>query len=102
MEAHRSASPLAAGQALRLAALVGSQAPEPRGPRRRGQPRDERATDAAASRVRALGFEVRVVEEGGFHKVRAGSWRTRGEAQEAAGRLGTDFPGAFPVRDTAP
>lgn len=63
---------------------------------------DRGAADAAASRVRALGFEVRIVEEGGFHKVRAGAWPTRGEAQEAAGRLGTDFPGAFPVRDTTP
>lgn len=55
--------------------------------------------DGAARRLEALGVESRIVPEGGFFKVRAGSYSTRAEAVAAVRRLATDFPGAFPVSE---
>lgn len=55
--------------------------------------------DGAARRLEALGVESRIVPEGGFFKVRAGSYTTRADAVTAARRLATDFPGAFPVSE---
>ncbi|HET6577451.1 MAG TPA: SPOR domain-containing protein, partial [Gemmatimonadales bacterium] len=52
-----------------------------------------------ATRVRALGYEALIAEEGGFLKVRAGGFATREGAAAAQRRLEKDFPGAFIVKD---
>jgi cell division septation protein DedD len=59
------------------------------------------AADAAAAieRLKANGYDGRVVQEGGFHKVRAGGWPTRNGARAALPALSALFPGAFAVRD---
>ncbi len=59
------------------------------------------AADAAVAveKLRANGYDGRVVEEGGYHKVRAGGWPTRNGARAALPALSALFPGAFAVRD---
>ncbi|HEU4830092.1 MAG TPA: SPOR domain-containing protein, partial [Gemmatimonadales bacterium] len=57
------------------------------------------AADAAIQRLERLGFSARIAREGGFLKVRAGSYATRAEANAARQRLTADFPGAFVVSD---
>ena len=57
------------------------------------------AADAAMARLERLGFAARIAREGGFLKVRAGSYGTRAEANAARQRLVADFPGAFVVSD---
>lgn len=60
---------------------------------------DQAAADAAVARLGTIGFTSRIFREGGFLKVRAGEYASRGEAQAAASRLKEAYPGAFPVRD---
>ena len=50
-----------------------------------------------ATRVRALGYDVVIDEEGGFLKVRAGGFAARSDAAAAQRRLAKEFPGAFIV-----
>jgi hypothetical protein len=50
-----------------------------------------------ATRVRALGYDVVIDEEGGFLKVRAGGFAARSDATAAQRRLAKEFPGAFIV-----
>ena len=59
------------------------------------------AADAAAAveKLKAPGYDGRVVQEGGYHKVRAGGWPTRNGARAALPALSALFPGAFAVRD---
>lgn len=59
------------------------------------------AADAAAAveKLKAHGYDGRVVQEGGYHKVRAGGWPTRNGARAALPALSALFPGAFAVRD---
>ena len=57
------------------------------------------AADAAVARLDRLGFSARIAREGGFFKVRAGSYATRAEAGAARQRLLADYPGAFVVTD---
>lgn len=59
------------------------------------------AADAtvALEKLRAHGYDGRVVQEGGYHKVRAGGWPTRNGARAALPALSALFPGAFAVRD---
>jgi hypothetical protein len=59
----------------------------------------QQAADAAVARLERLGFSARVVRDGGFLKVRAGSYATRAEANAARQRITADFPGAFIVAD---
>jgi cell division septation protein DedD len=59
----------------------------------------QQAADAAIARLERLGFSTRIAREGGFLKVRAGSYATRAEANAARQRLTADFPGAFVVPD---
>jgi hypothetical protein len=58
----------------------------------------DQANDAVA-RLRALGYDAVVAEEGGFLKVRAGGFTSRSDAAAAQRRLAKDFPGAFIVKD---
>lgn len=51
------------------------------------------------TRVRALGYDALIAEEGGFLKVRAGGYTTRDDAVAAQRRLAKEFPGAFIVTD---
>jgi len=55
--------------------------------------------DEALRRVRAMGFEGRIVPEGGLFKVRGGSFATLAQARAALPRFRAEFPGAFPVLD---
>ena len=58
---------------------------------------------AIAARVRAAGYSVLVIEEGGLYKVRAGPWSERAPAEQAIAVLRTRFGGApFLVRPPAP
>lgn len=59
----------------------------------------QQMADAAVARLRTLGFESRVVPEGGFLKVRAGPFASRADVQTAMRRIRADFPGAFTVAD---
>lgn len=59
----------------------------------------QQMADAAVARLRTLGFESRVVSEGGFLKVRAGPFASRAEVQAAMPRIRAEFPGAFTVAD---
>jgi hypothetical protein len=52
-----------------------------------------------ATRVRALGYDAVIAEEGGFLKVRAGGFASRDDAAAAQRQLAKEFPGAFIVRD---
>lgn len=52
-----------------------------------------------AARVRALGYDVVIADEGGFLKVRAGGFASRSDATAAQRQLAKEFPGAFIVRD---
>ncbi len=52
-----------------------------------------------ATKVRQLGYEALIVEEGGFLKVRAGAFSSRADAVAAIRKLRDDFPGAFLVVD---
>ena len=55
--------------------------------------------DELAAKVRAAGYPVQVVEEGGLFKVRAGPWSERAPAEQAIATLRTRFGGApFLVR----
>lgn len=59
--------------------------------------------DELATNVRAAGYTVQVVEEGGLFKVRAGPWSERAPAEQAIAALRTRFGGApFLVRPAAP
>ena len=59
--------------------------------------------DELAARVRAAGYGVLVIEEGGLFKVRAGPWSERAPAEQAIAVLRTRFGGApFLVRPPAP
>lgn len=55
--------------------------------------------DEALRRVRAMGFDGRIVPEGGLFKVRGGSFATLAQARAALPRFRAEFPGAFPVLD---
>jgi cell division septation protein DedD len=58
------------------------------------------AADAMVAKVKAAGLDAVVVSEGGYFKVRAGSYATRAEASAAAQRLRARLGGApFVVRD---
>lgn len=59
------------------------------------------AADAAAAiaKLKDNGYDGRVIQEGGYHKVRAGGWPTRNGASAALPALAAIFPGAFTVRD---
>lgn len=57
------------------------------------------AADAAVARLERLGLSAQVRRDGGFYKVRAGSYATRAEAGVGRQRLLADFPGAFVVAD---
>lgn len=57
------------------------------------------AADAATRRLRDLGYEARIVSEGGYFKVRAGAYTSRADAADAIRKLRPDFPGAFLVTD---
>ena len=53
--------------------------------------------------MRAAGYSVLVIEEGGLYKVRAGPWSERAPAEQAIAVLRTRFGGApFLVRPPAP
>jgi hypothetical protein len=52
-----------------------------------------------AARVRALGYDAVIAEEGAFLKVRAGGFTSRNDAAAAQRQLAREFPGAFIVRD---
>ncbi len=58
----------------------------------------DQANDAVA-RLRGLGYDAVIAEEGGFLKVRAGGFTSRSDATAAQRRLAKDFPGAFIVTD---
>ena len=58
----------------------------------------DQANDAVA-RLRGLGYDAVIAEEGGFLKVRAGGFTSRSDAAAAQRRLAKDFPGAFIVKD---
>ena len=59
--------------------------------------------DELATNVRAAGYTVQVVEEGGLFKVRAGPWSERAPAEQAIAALRSRFGGApFLVRPAAP
>jgi hypothetical protein len=58
----------------------------------------DQANDAVA-RLRGLGYDAVIAEEGGFLKVRAGGFTSRSDAAAAQRRLAKDFPGAFIVTD---
>ena len=51
------------------------------------------------TRLRALGYDALIAEEGGFLKVRAGGYTTRNDAAAAQRQLAREFPGAFIVTD---
>jgi cell division septation protein DedD len=51
------------------------------------------------TRLRALGYDAVISEEGAFLKVRAGGFTSRDEAAAAQRQLAKEFPGAFIVRD---
>ncbi len=53
----------------------------------------------ALEKLKANGYDGRVVQEGGYHKVRAGGWPTRNGARAALPALSALFPGAFAVQD---
>ena len=55
--------------------------------------------DEALRRVRAMGFDGRIVPEGGLFKVRGGNFATLAQARAALPRFRAEFPGAFPVLD---
>lgn len=57
------------------------------------------AADAATRRLRDLGYDARIVSEGGYFKVRAGAYTSRADAAGAIRKLRPDFPGAFLVTD---
>jgi cell division protein FtsN len=57
------------------------------------------AADAAVGKLRELGYDYRVVSEGGYFKVRAGGYGSRSDATAAVQRLRATFAGAFLVVD---
>ena len=62
-------------------------------------PTEAKAT-AAIGRLRGVGYEAMIVREGGFFKVRAGPFATKGEAQAAMAKIRTRLGGQpFVVAD---
>lgn len=57
------------------------------------------AADVAVGKLRELGYDSRVVSEGGYFKVRAGGYGSRSDATAAVQRLRATFAGAFLVVD---
>lgn len=57
------------------------------------------AADVAVRKLRELGYDSRIVSEGGYFKVRAGGYGSRSDATAAVQRLRSSFAGAFLVVD---
>jgi cell division septation protein DedD len=57
------------------------------------------AADVAVGKLRELGYDSRVVSEGGYFKVRAGGYGSRSDATAAVQRLRATFAGASLVVD---
>ena len=81
---------------------VTQEPPQPAGPVFRVQvvaAATRSMADEAVQRLRSLGVPSRIVSEGPFLKVRAGSFADRAQAAELLRRLRGEFPGAFIVSD---